>query len=318
MPTTRTFPGTPGGSILDFNEFNGSGATLTQFCEYINAYLSIAAGVAFGDLGSVGIGVPAGDGASNFGPLYNFTYVPQNLPVTFRFKWGDQDWSQAPLDPFSKIPIGSTINSIRFDGTVNPVGDISGATDWALVISADGITITEITPDFFGTPLSPTTDGPNSFATVIATNPVTGLPWTRSEIFSYEFGIKIKSGTAPGTVAVGVNPYYSGGGPNPNYYGWFEIGASLSLLVDYTEGNIIDGDLSVELTLDGGLFAIESDLSIEATLAADFIISVNASGLYTLIPNLRHDVIYVDSGNGGDTIDVPIPKPFIKTAYIND
>lgn len=320
MPTTRTFPKTDI-DVLDFNEFNGTGATLSTFCEYINAYLAIAAGVNFSDLSLVGIGIPAGDAGSNFSPLYNFNYLTQSLPVFFRFRWGDQDWIQSPLASYNQIPASATINSVRFNGHITSLSDGTNATTWKLLLSADGITVIEIDPDNFGTPVSPSINPEEFFATTLTTNPITGNPWTRAEIFSYEWGIKIVSSDGAGVSGnFGPNCDYSSGGPSPCYYQWFTSGQEFNLLVDYNDvpSVTMEGDLFIEASVDGGLFAIESDLSIEATLAAELIISVDASGLYTLIPNQRHDTIYVDSGNGGDTIDVPIPKPFVKTAYIND
>jgi len=54
---------------------------------------------------------------------------------------------------------------------------------------------------------------------------------------------------------------------------------------------------------------------VEVNGAAVLVLSVNASGIYTLIPNKTDDTLY-QRASSEDTIDVKIPNPFVKTAYL--
>ncbi len=46
------------------------------------------------------------------------------------------------------------------------------------------------------------------------------------------------------------------------------------------------------------------------------VIAANRSGVYRIIPDQRHDTLYVDSSVSGTTENVVIPSPFIKTGFI--
>ena len=76
--------------------------------------------------------------------------------------------------------------------------------------------------------------------------------------------------------------------------------------------------MELELT-DDSIFAeateIVGDLELELTLDSDTVYSADASGLYQIVPGKRNDTLY-QREDVEDTIDVKIPNPNIKTAFV--
>lgn len=95
------------------------------------------------------------------------------------------------------------------------------------------------------------------------------------------------------------------------------------------DGTLINGyeyiDEGIEITGSGGVEVsgsgtLDSNMitgsgGVEVGGSATLVLSVDISGIYQLTGDLRHDTLYArDSGD--DTIDVAIPEPFVKIAYL--
>jgi hypothetical protein len=52
--------------------------------------------------------------------------------------------------------------------------------------------------------------------------------------------------------------------------------------------------------------------------SASFIFSADPSGIYTLVPGKTHDTLYDRIGEEVTSLDVKIPRPFVKTAYFGE
>lgn len=50
----------------------------------------------------------------------------------------------------------------------------------------------------------------------------------------------------------------------------------------------------------------------------DLVISADASGIYTLIQNQHFDTILARNTTDNQTVDVRIPDPYGKTAYVGE
>lgn len=156
------------------------------------------------------------------------------------------------------------------------------------------------------------TSGFSVTGSVFNNNPLTSAAWTRAQLFSSKFGVggKWNTGSSGWTAADKgiifdrflVQVQWTPAPPSLILTG--SGGLKLS-------GGIIPGDplsLSlVNLNTDGtGGIAIGS--------AAPLVLSVDASGIYTLVKNKTHDTLY-ERQSGITSVDVKIPNPFAKTGY---
>src|SRR3990172_6977294 len=87
-----------------------------------------------------------------------------------------------------------------------------------------------------------------------------------------------------------------------------------SLIAD----NYIVGDLQANAGIDSPFSDINSiigDLSLEGEFYPITVYSADASGLYKLVPGKTNDTLY-QREDVEDTIDVAIPEPVVRTAYL--
>lgn len=61
---------------------------------------------------------------------------------------------------------------------------------------------------------------------------------------------------------------------------------------------------------------ITMGLNIDIAWVSTFVFIADPSGIYTLVPGKTHDTLY--ERTDVDHVDVKIPRPFIKTAYLGD
>ena len=78
--------------------------------------------------------------------------------------------------------------------------------------------------------------------------------------------------------------------------------------------------LTVELTYVGGAppeleMTGSGGLEIDSALGAVMVLSVDGSGMYTLVPNQHYDKVYTRINDPADTENVAMPTPFAKTGY---
>lgn len=233
MGTTQVYFGTAVESnLFGIQNFNNPGGPGTTVLQGVNPYLKPEG--TDGNLVGLTAAI-AGDGDGNV-DLDAPPYGLQNpLPNRLLLQLGDQVWGPRTygggfLPQYNKVPAGAMITSVTFVGNL----DASLADTWRLIMKISG-------GEHYINKFADT-----GFSEAIPLNPATGLPWTRAQLFSTEWGYDIQTSTLAGTVANSHYwwPYRSTLGTNI-WYTWF-ICSEMYLLVDYSDNQ------SVSITGSGG------------------------------------------------------------------
>lgn len=120
-----------------------------------------------------------------------------------------------------------------------------------------------------------------------------------------------------------------------NYIIVFEVEelspGSTSWDISFAELEVPDAGSGIEVTGDGGIeisgdavlvdneYTGEGGIETGGNLASnDLVISADASGIYTLIQNQHFDTILARNTTDNQTVDVRIPDPYGKTAYVGE
>lgn len=86
----------------------------------------------------------------------------------------------------------------------------------------------------------------------------------------------------------------------------------------YQPSDVISNvDVEINSSSQYGQNEIDGNVTVDIDSSAVLVISTDPSGLYTLVPGQKFDRLYNRiTEDNVDTIDVAIPRPFIKTAFI--
>ena len=206
------------------------------------------------------------------------------------------DWGaifQIPeAEVLSMLPVGCTVTSCYMEVTIEwEYTLLTNCTQAGTCSAATGASGDSI--DF-------STQSASGTTVLTATSPSASVPRTsfygnvrnRFGVRFIDFGAD-RVGTTPG-----VN--------YPKVVGEARITA-LTVELTYS-GGVPPGPPELEVTGSGGL-------EIDSSLGAVIVLSVDGSGMYTLVPNQHFDRVYTRISDPAETEDVAIPTPFAKTGY---
>lgn len=156
------------------------------------------------------------------------------------------------------------------------------------------------------------TSGFSANGSVNSVNPLTGAAWTRAQLFSTQFGVGGSwfstlspwSASDKGVIFDMFLVQVQWTAPPPS----LTLVGSGGLLIGGSAGDSDGGIVLANLNVDGSG-------GLEIGGSALLVLSVDSSGIYTLVKDKTHDTLY-ERVAGITSVDVKIPDPTAKTGYL--